>query len=120
MSYRLDTVPSPNPIYRQPGMTLELHEPKADFPSFSVEEVAWLTLLPRRPIVPDYPYGSGAAVAAPETGGWTSKDEGSRSLRRLTDMRQTYRVNLRTQRLVVELRNEIKHLQQEMRYRRPL
>lgn len=100
-------------------LALELYEPDPAA-RYTLEETARLTHLSRRQIVLYCQSGLVAPTTSPEAGGWTFNDEGLRQLRRLAGLRQTYGVNLRALRLIVELQDQVERLERELRFLRAL
>ena len=101
-------------FYPEPISALDLFEPAPET-TYSIEEAARLTHVPRRLIAVYSRHGLVSPAADPDVGGWYFDDEGIRTLRQIARLRNSLGMSLMAVKLVLELRHEVERLRQEVR-----
>ena len=106
-------------FYLEPISALELFEPAPDA-TYSIEQAARLSQVPRRLIAVYFRHGLVTPAADPDVGGWYFDDEGIRTLRQIERLRNSLGMSLMAVKIVLELGHEVERLRQEVRFLRGL
>lgn len=104
-------------LYPEPISAVELFEP-AQNATYSIEEAARLTQVPRRLIAVYFRHGLVTPAANPEIGGWYFDNEGIRTLRQIERLQSSLGMNLMAVKLVLQLGHEVELLRREVRFLR--
>jgi DNA-binding transcriptional MerR regulator len=97
--------------------TVQRFEPRPDA-VYTLETAAHLAQVTRRAILVYYNHGLVSPAMDPQEAGYYFNNEAIRALQRIEFLRNDCGINLRGTRIIMQLIDEVKRLENELRFRR--